>query len=72
MGSLSFEYVVKFPWNGPALGSDDKLSTCNVGDPGSIPESGRSPEEGNGNQSIILAWRIPWTKEPGGLQPMES
>ena len=49
MGSLSFEYVVKFPWNGPALGSDDKLSTCNVGDPGSIPESGRSPEEGNGN-----------------------
>ena len=35
--------------NGPALGSDAKLSTCNVGDPGSIPESGRSPKEGNGN-----------------------
>ena len=26
-----------------------KESTCNAGDPGSIPESGRSPREGNGN-----------------------
>ena len=24
------------------------------------------------NHSSILAWRIPWTKEPGGLQPMGS
>ena len=23
-------------------------------------------------QSNILAWRIPWTDEPGGLQPMGS
>ena len=22
--------------------------------------------------SSILAWRIPWTEEPGGLQPMRS
>ena len=22
--------------------------------------------------SSVLAWRIPWTKEPGGLQSMES
>jgi len=22
--------------------------------------------------SSILAWRIPWTEEPGGLQPMWS
>ena len=22
--------------------------------------------------SSILAWRIPWTEEPGGLQPSES
>ena len=26
-----------------------KASACNVGDPSSIPESGRSPGEGNGN-----------------------
>ena len=25
-----------------------------------IPGSGRSPGEGNGNHSSILAWRIPW------------
>ena len=23
-------------------------------------------------QSSILAWRIPWAEEPGGLQPMGS
>ena len=30
-------------------GSDGKESSCNVGDPSSIPGLGRSPEEGNGN-----------------------
>ena len=30
-------------------GSDGKASTYNAGDPGSIPASGRSPGEGNGN-----------------------
>ena len=94
-----------------------KDSACNTGDLGSIPGSGRSPGEGNGNQlqfsclenpmdggawwatvhgsqsrtrlsdftllclpqrlwsekamaphSSTLAWKIPWTEEPGGLQ----
>ena len=27
-------------------------------------------EEGVATYSSILAWRIPWTKEPGGLQSM--
>ena len=30
-------------------GSDDKASACSEGNPGSIPGSGRSLEEGNGN-----------------------
>ena len=30
--------------------SDGKESACNAGDPGSIPESGRSPGEGNDHQ----------------------
>ena len=30
-------------------GSDGKASVCNAGDPGSIPGSGRSSGEGNGN-----------------------
>ena len=38
---------------------------------GLIPVSGRYPEEGNGNSSS-LAWEIPWTEEPGGLQSIGS
>ena len=53
-------------------GSEVRASACNAGDPGSIPGSGRSPGEGNGNHSSILAWRIPWREEPGGLQSMGS
>ena len=30
-------------------GSDDKVSVCNVGDPGLIPGLGRSPGEGCGS-----------------------
>ena len=29
-------------------------------------------EEGMATHSSFLAWRIPWTEEPGGLQSMES
>ena len=31
-----------------------------------------SLEKGMATHSIILAWRIPWTEEPGGLQSMVS
>ena len=41
-------------------------------DGGSIPGSGRSLEEGMATHSSILAWRIPWTEEPGGLQSIGS
>ena len=37
------------------------------GDVGLISGSGRSPEEGNGSHSSILAWRTLWTEEPAGL-----
>ena len=36
---------------------------------GSIPGSGRSPGEGNGNP-LQCRWEIPSTEEPGGLQSM--
>ena len=29
-------------------------------------------EEGMATHSSILAWKIPWTEEPGGLQPVGS
>ena len=50
--------------------SDGKESVCNAGDLGSIPGSGRSSGEGIAIHSSILAWRVPWTEEPGGLQFM--
>ena len=55
-----------------ATGSEIKASARNMGDPGSIPGSGRSPGEGNGNPLRTLAWKIPWTEEPGRLQSMGS
>ena len=41
-------------------------------DMGYITGLGRSLEEGMATHSSILAWRISWTEEPGGLQSMGS
>ena len=35
---------------------------------GSIPGLGRFPGEGMAIHSSIIAWRIPWTEDSGGLQ----
>ena len=43
-----------------------------IRDTGSIPALRRSPAGGHGNPLSILAWRVPWTEEPGGLQSMGS
>ena len=51
-------------------GSEYKASAYNAGDPGSIPESGRSPGEGNGTPIQYFAWKMPWTEEPDRLQYM--
>ena len=32
------------------------------------PWVGKIPEKGVATHFSILAWRIPWTEEPGGLQ----
>ena len=53
-------------------GSVVKNLPANAGDAGSITGSERSLGEGNGNQTSILAWEIPWTEEPEGLQSMGS
>ena len=37
-----------------------------------VPESGRSLEKEMATNSSILVWEIPWTEEPGTLQPMGS
>ena len=42
-------------------------SAGEIRDLGSIPGSEDPLEEGVATHSSILAWRIPWTEEPGGL-----
>ena len=53
-------------------GSDCKEFTYKAGDLGSISGLGRSPGVGMETHSSILAWRISWSEEPGGLQSMGS
>ena len=55
-------YTMGFPG-----GSHGKESTCNVGDLGLIPGSGRSLEKQMATHSSILVWKIVWTEEPGRL-----
>ena len=44
-------------------GSDGKESTCNVGNSG----LGRYLGKEMAIHSTIVAWRIPWAEDPGGL-----
>ena len=53
-------------------GSHSKASVYNAGDLGSIPGSGRSAGEGNGNPLSAIAQKIPWTEESDRLQFMGS
>ena len=46
-----------------------KNFACSAGDPGSIPGLGRSPGEMMAIHSSTIAWKIPWTEEPGGYTP---
>ena len=52
-------------------GSASKQSTCNAGDPSSIPGSGRFPRGVHGTP-ISLPGESPWTEEAGRLQSMGS
>jgi len=58
--------VAQFLGNPYTGGSDGKESACNSGDPASPLEKGMA------TYFSILAWEIPWTEEPGGLQSMRS
>ena len=58
-------------WGFPG-GSGVKNRPANAGDAGSVPGSGRSSGERNGNHCSILAREISWTEEPAGLQSKVS
>ena len=51
-------------------GSEGKEYAYNAGALGSIPGQEDPLEKGMATHSSILAWQIPWTEEPGGLQSM--
>ena len=53
-------------------GSVSKESACNAGDLGSILGQEDSQEEEMAPHSSVLAWEIPCTEEPGGLQSTGS
>ena len=66
-----FKVYPKFTWGFPG-GTVVKNLPANAGDSrdaGSIPGS---LEKEMANYSNTLAWKIPRTEEPGGLQPMGS
>ena len=55
-----------------AMVKNPPANAVDAGDAHSISGSEKIPGTGNGIHSSILAWRIPWTAEPGGLLPMGS
>ena len=59
--------IINFPG-----GSDGKVSVYNMGDPGSIPGWEDPLEKEMATHSSTIAWKIPWTEEPGRLQSMGS
>ena len=64
LGHLHYHYSEFFFWKVAYLqsflgGSDGKESTCNAGDPGSIPGLGRSCGEGNGNPLLYSCMENP-------------
>ena len=60
-------------WGFPG-GASGKEPACQSWRQMQIPSLGQEDplEEGMATHSSILAWRIPWTEEPGGLQNMWS
>ena len=59
-------------WDFPGGTNNLPNNARDTGDTAFISESGRSPGGGNGNPLSVLAWKIPWTEEPGGLQSTGS
>ena len=64
--TLKKHLTVPAYWNG----SVSNKSTCNAGDPGLNRASKNPLEKEMPTHCGILAWEIPWTVEPGGLESM--
>ena len=53
---------------GGTSGKDPAANAGDMREAGSIPGREDPLEEGKATHSSILAWKIPWTEKPGGLQ----
>ena len=71
MTSLSLSLSLSL-CKGVSDSSDVKESAYSAGDPGSILRLGRSPGEGMATHASVLAQKILWTEELGGLQSIGS
>ena len=60
-------YIFRLPWWLSQLKNPPAMQETRVQSPGREEPL----EEGMATHSSILAWRVPWTEEPGGLQSME-
>ena len=63
---------MKYSWLGLPRWLSSQESACQTGDAGSTTGAGSSLEKEMATHSSVLAWRIPWTEEPAGLQSMGS
>ena len=54
---------------GLLAGSDSTEPTCSAGDPVLSPDREDPLGKKMATHSSILAWRMPWTEEPGGYGP---
>ena len=71
---LCFKDVLGIKWASQValVVKNPPASARDIRDRGLIPGSGRSPGGGMATHSSILAWRIPWSEEPGGLWSIGS
>ena len=67
---VGHDWVTELNWAGGAVVKNLPANAGDARDLSSNAGSGRSPEQEVETQSSILAWKISWTEEPGGLQSM--
>jgi len=67
---VELTYYLGFP--DASVDKEFTSSTGDIGDASLIPGSGRCPGGDHGNPFQCSCLGIPWTEEPGGLQPIWS
>ena len=65
---LQWQLGFKWGFPGGTIVNNPPADVGDARDAGLIPGQGDPLEEGMATHSSVLAWRIPWTEEPGGLQ----